>query len=369
MPPPAAPPPDPLRIRAEAASEIEADGRVRIAFTAAGAARPGVWSPAFGRPAPLPLEPDGPGRWRREVRLPAAAGASWAGLAEVRAARPSRARRLGALLSPTARAGLARRLDERFRTPEASLPSLYRLLGAPAEIGLPANVALLPLPLAEPFDPAALCRPAAAGRALPIGRHRYTRRGEGDEALLLDGEVLRRCDADLAATGWARGYLDNRGAAERFRALARPLALARGLAPGLAEAGCAPRLVAGASAAAPLALELALLLGARRAVLLSPVFRNRRLHERLLARVAASPLAVEVYAGSEERAGPGGGPDDAERCLLTRAAAFAARLREAGVRARFHEFPGGHDLPAWRSALLGALREAAAPARRDEAPE
>lgn len=390
--------------RAELASAPGHDGRVAIAFTARADAAPGIWSPALGSPHPVELLPDGPGRWRREVLLPADANASWAAVADVLGEAPALAARVRALASMSARARLAADRDARFRSSDPVAPSLHRLIGAEPDTMLLANVGTVPTPDAARLDGGALCTPGPAGETSDVAGHRFTRLDErhapgaagtagatgangtpgangatepgdaaapsrADEVLFLDGEVLRRCDEELAAGARRRTYLENRGAAERFRDHAHPLAFARRIAPRLADAGAAPDVVVGASAAAPSALAIGALLGAPRVVLLSPAFLSRRARERLVRIAAESGLEVDVRAGSEEvggRAVVDAAPAPHDRrprrrpALRALAEAFARDVAQAGGDAAFAEFSGGHDLPAWRVAIREALAGATA---------
>lgn len=148
---------------------------------------------------------------------------------------------------------------------------------------------------------------------------------------------------------------------------ARPLSHADELLPGIEAAGSAPLVVVGASAAAPTALALALRLGAERAILLSPAFLNARSRRRLVADAARAGIRVDVRAGSEEH-----GAGDPRRSIRDGARRFTEELVALGGAASFTEFSGGHDLPAWRVALMGALNDARAasdphPVREDTA--
>ncbi len=351
-----APPQEPFTAAAQLISNTAEDGHARIAFTAHGDGAPAIWSPAFGSPRPMAMQADGPKRWRLETTLPADACASWAAVRDMRAALPSISDRLRALVSTRARVDLGTRMDARFIVNNATAPSLYRLVGADPQHQLTPNIGLIPTPNATAPDTDSLCAPAPQGTQYRVGRHRLVTRGDyHNEALLLDGEVLRRWDDDLAETGWSRSYLDNRSAPQRLRDHSRPMKFAQQMAPLLRDIECTPHVIIGTSATAPTALALAIQLKATQVVLLSPAFPNELTRQYLATEAAGRGIRLDVRAGCQEN-----GAGDPRRAILDHARAFCTQVRQAGGDATFREFSGGHDLPAWHFAQLHALREAAA---------
>jgi hypothetical protein len=313
------------------------------------------------------MSPDGARRWRLDLELPSDANASWAVVPDAAAATPSFSSRLRARVSVGARVELGNRMVESFSMDHPVSPSLYRMIGADPGTPLEPNIGLIPTPHAATLDPAVLARPDGNRAEARVASRRFATAAAGDEALLLDGEVLRRSDAELAATGWSLSYLHNRDAVGRMRDNARPLTHADELLPGLEAAGSAPLVVVGASAAAPTALALALRLGAKRAVLLSPAFFDARSRQRLITDAARADIRIDVRAGSEEH-----GAGNPQRSIRDGARRFAEEVGALGGAAEFTEFAGGHDLPAWRVALRDALHDARAasdpyPAREDNA--
>lgn len=353
--PGSAPHEEPFTATAELASDAADDGNVRIIFRAQGETPPAIWSPSFGGPRPMPMQEDGPKLWKLETRLPKDACASWAAIPNMRAAAPSRSDKLRLLLSTQARVDLGTKMDDQFIVNNATAPSLYRLIGTDPQRRLTPNIGLIPTPESDAPNNDGLCAPAPTGDEQHIRGHRLVKIGDDEpEALLLDGELLRRTDAELADTGWARSYLHNRGAAARLTDHARPDRFARIMAPLLRNAGCTPQVIVGTSAAAPTALALALRMESPQVVLLSPAFLDERIRRQLITDAAARGIRIDVRAGSEET---GGG--DPNRSIRQQAETFTTAVREAGGNAAFTQFSGGHDLPAWHFAQLRALREAA----------
>lgn len=338
-------------LKATVTSEQDGD-RARVTFTARGTGRPGIWSPAFGSAMPRLMRPDGPGLWRLEAELPAAANATWAAVSDASAVVPSTRAKLHALTSYRARTRLADLVDAHLSVPEPVTPSLYRLIGVDAGSAVEPNIGVLPTPGAASLDWSVLSAPAPVGERHDVDGRRLVRLGPEavDEALLLDGEVLQRCASELIATGWRCAFLANLGPVQRFRDHARPFEFARRLSSRLE--GAAPAVVVGTSAAAPSALALAGRLGARRAVLLSPAFLHASVRRRLVALAVRTGVHVDLRAGSEETRG-------SDRSIRSQAKEFAAAVRAAGGSASFREFAGGHDLAAWRVELPDALSEAA----------
>ena len=66
----------------------------------------------------------------------------------------------------------------------------------------PPNIGLIPTPEGDAPNNDGLCAPAPTGDEQHIRGHRLVKIGDDEpEALLLDGELLRRTDAELADTG------------------------------------------------------------------------------------------------------------------------------------------------------------------------